>query len=73
VRGWLSPAVTVFVEADGAAELPVEDERAVRPTPGLLALDDGHQFRRVLGVHGNLDLALRLIEFRPEGQCLVDW
>src|SRR5436309_6446145 len=45
-------AVPALVEARSLAGFAVEDERAVRPPPGLLALDHRHQLGRVLGSTG---------------------
>ena len=59
-------------EAQGAAVAAVEDERAVRSAPGLLALDDRHQLRCVLAVHGYLERALRLVQLGPEDERLLD-
>ena len=64
-------AVPALVEARSLAGLAVEDERAVRPPPGLLALDHRHQLGRVLGVDRDLLLVARLIQLRPERESPV--
>src|SRR5438093_4862261 len=70
-------AVPALVEARSLAGLAVEDERAVRPPPGVLALDHRHQLGRVLGVDRDLLLVARLIQLRPEREspvrCRVVW
>src|SRR5262249_23645176 len=64
------PTTPILVETRSAVAA-VEDERASRAAPSLLSLDDSHQLRRVLRIHGYLHLVFGFVEFRAERERLV--